>query len=504
MLASGQLAEAENRYRQLIAAVPLAAEPWHELGLVQLRANRLELAAQSLQRAIALDPNLSTCHGNLGGIYQKLNRSADALVCFERALQLSGPSPELSNNLGLALKNLGRKDEALVAFGDALTLRPDYVNALFNRGSLLMSLSCLDEATADFDRAVALAPDDFDAQLSLGVAHFVAARLDAALVCFERALALVPDRPEPRRNRALAWLLQGDYEHGWPELEYRLQCEDCRPRTTDKPRWDGGPLSGRKLLIHAEQGLGDTLQFIRYLALVEPLGETVKVEVQPPLMRLLEASGFGRWLVARGGEVEYDVHCPMMSLPNTLCQVTHDPYWGATYLAPDERLAAAWATRLGTLDGLKIGIAWSGSTDHAQNHYRSAPVAEFAQLAAIPGVCLISLQKGPPRSQLAELPPGMEVIDWTDELDETTGAFMDTAAVVRNLDLVVSVDTSIAHLAGGMGAPVWLALQKSPDWRWGLSGTQTAWYPSMRLFRQPRFGDWTAVFTDMAAALRDL
>jgi tetratricopeptide (TPR) repeat protein len=503
LFTAGQFAPAEHLYRQLIAAVPQAADPWHELGLVQLKDDHLELAAQSVQKAIALDSDTAVYHSNLGGIYQKLDRSADALVCFERALHLAGPSPELSNNLGLALKGIGRKDAALAAFDDALKVRPDYVNALFGRGSLLMSMGRLDEATADLERAIALAPDDVDAQSSLGLAHLIAARIDAALECFQRGVALLPDRPECRLNRAVTWLLMNDYQQGWPEFESRLDCRDSRPRETDKPRWDGRRLDG-KLLIHAEQGLGDTLQFIRYVALVEPLASTMIVEVQPALMKILQASGFGPWLAARGGDVEYDVHCPMASLPYTFFDAEPLPYWNKPYLAADERLSIAWADRLRAIDGFKVGIVWSGSTQYSLNHFRSVSIAEFAPLAAVPGVRLISLQKGTPSLQLDELPAGMQVIDWSDELDESAGAFMDTAAVIRNLDLVVTVDTSIAHLAGGMGAPVWMPLQLSPDWRWGLHGDETLWYPSMRLFRQRQLGDWTGVFAEMAASLGEL
>ncbi|MEX0679701.1 MAG: tetratricopeptide repeat protein [Pirellulales bacterium] len=504
LLGAGRLEQAEPIYRQLLEAVPEAAEAWHELGILHVQADRPEAAAECLQKAVALAPDSAAYHSNLGAVHRQLKRTVAALACFQRAVQLSSPSPQLFNNLGLALKDAGNEDEALAAYDDALKVRDDYANGHFNRANLLLTIGRVDEAIAAYRRAIELVPNDAEAHYRLGIAHYDEPQLDAALACWDRALALRPHYPEARRNRALVWLRREDYARGWAEWESRLECEGFVTRDCPQPRWDGAPVPGRTLLLHAEQGLGDTLHFIRYVELARPLAGALKVEVQAPLIPLLANSGYGRWLVRQGDPVQCDVHCPLLSVPFTLAERGGAPYWNGPYLVPDPQRVAAWERRLGAIGGFKVGIVWAGNPDHPNDRFRSVRLAEFARLATVPGVRLVSLQKGAGRSRLAEMPGDVQVIDFGDELDESSGAFMDTAAVIRHLDLVVTVDTAMAHLAGGMGAPVWLLLQRSPDWRWMLDGQETPWYPSMRLFRQRKLHEWDAVFADLAEQLRQL
>lgn len=504
LLGAGRLEQAEPVYRQLLDTVPEAADVWHEMGMLQFQAGRLEAAVECMQKAIALAPDSAAYHSNLGAVQLKLKRPAEALACFQRAVELSEPTPLLYNNLGLALKDAGREEEALAAYDEALKLREDYANGHFNRANLLLTIGRIAEAIADYRRAIELQPNDAEAHYRLGIAYYDEPQLDAALTCWERALKLRPHYPEARRNRALVWLRRGDYARGWAEWEFRLECEGFVTRACAQPRWDGAPVPRRTLLVHTEQGLGDTLHCIRYVELLRPLAGALKVEVQAPLLPLLASSGFGNWLVRQGDPVECDVHCPLLSLPFTLSDRGGVPYWNGPYLAPDPQLVAAWESRLRAAGGFKVGIVWAGNPEHPHDRFRSVRLAAFAPLAEIPGVRLISLQKSPGREQLAKTPPDMRVIDFGDELDESSGPFMDTAAVIRHLDLIITVDTAIAHLAGGMGAPVWLLLQCSPDWRWMLDGHQTPWYPTMRLFRQRQLHDWDGVFAEVAESLRRL
>jgi tetratricopeptide (TPR) repeat protein len=504
LIGAGQLERAEAVYRQLLAAAPQAAELWHEMGLVQMQSGRAEAAVGFLQRAAELEPTSATFHSNLGAVYRMLKRNDDAVGSFRRALACGPPPAELCNNLALVLKDSGQSDDALRWFDEALRIRPDFANAHFNRGNLLLDVGRLDEAIESYHRALALNPADAGVHCKLGVAHYDQGQLDMALAAFDRALALLPNYPEVRRNRGLALLAQGQYEQGWAEFAWRLECDGFGKRAFSQSQWDGSPLAGRTLLAHAEQGLGDTLQFVRYASLVEESGGQVLLDVPSALVPLLRQSGFGQWIVEPAPAAGFDVQCPLMSLAGYLPDRAGRPFWRETYLAADPQLVADWGTRLSDMPGFKVGIVWAGNPDHPHDRFRSVHLAEFARLAEIPGVQLISLQKGAGRRELDAVTPALPAVDLGGELDDRTGAFMDTAAVMRHLDLVVTVDTSIAHLAGGLGNKVWVALHASPDWRWLDRGATTAWYPSMRLFRQATFDCWPPVFEEMALKLKRL
>ena len=502
-LASGRLAEAEPIYRQLAAAAPRVPEVWHELGLVLLHMGRLDEATHCLERATQLSPANADFQSNLGAAYRQQNRPDAAAECFRRALEIGPATAALHNNLALALKDLQQFDAALPEFDQALALQSDFANGHFNRANLLLALGRLDEAIAGYRRALELQPDDSGAWCKLGIAHYDKSELDPALACFDRALALAPDYPEARRNRALVWLSQGDYARGWPEWESRLLCQDIARPPAVAPQWRGEPLVGRTILLHDEQGLGDTLQFVRYVPLVERLGGQVRLQVKQALVPLLRESGYDHWLVAPGQRLAADYQCSLLSLPAMLLKEYARPYWGGSYLAADLERAAAWRPRIRSSDALQVGIAWAGNPDHPHDRFRSVQLEAFAPLAAVPGVRLVSLQKGKASEQLAAsgLPFNVERLsgDW-----DAGGAFLDTAAIMRNLDLVISVDTSIVHLAGGLGVPCWVALQFAADWRWTLTGSETPWYPSIRLFRQRALHDWNSVFARLADELSKL
>jgi tetratricopeptide (TPR) repeat protein len=498
-LSAGRYAEAESIYQQLVAAVPQMPDGWHELGVAQLQGGNSAAAIVSLERAVALEPASAMYWSNLGAAYRQSQRPIDALRCFSQSLACGGPSPQIHSNLGLARKALGQQAEALADFDAAIALAPNYATAHFNRANLLLETGRVDEAIAGYRRSLELEPHDAGALCKLGVAYGDAGNYPAALDCYERSIVEQLGYPEPRRNRAMVWLSQGDYRRGWPEFEWRLKCSGFTPRVPEASRWYGEPLAGRTLLVHAEQGLGDTLQFVRYVPLLESFGGNVRLEVQPALSPLLRESSFGCWLTAPGIREPYDFQCPLMSLPLYATPAAYS-FWGGAYLHPNRELVAAWEPRVRALPGLRVGIAWAGNPDHEHDRFRSVPLDALAPLASVPGVTLISLQNGAAREQIARAP--FAVTDFGPAVDEAAGAFMDTAAIMRHLDLVISVDTSIVHLAGGMGVPAWLPLQFSPDWRWMQSGSTTPWYPTLRLFRQPQLHAWTPVFAEMADSLR--
>ncbi len=313
-----------------------------------------------------------------------------------------------------------------------------------------------------------------------------------------------PGYREVRRNQALIWFARGEYRKAWPAFAARLECNDYVRREVAAPLWDGAPLAGRTLFVHAEQGLGDTLHFVRYLPLAARTAARVWFDPQSALRPLLAQSGFADFLVPEGGPLPpFDVHAPLLSLAAHLPDDRGEPYWPGAYLSADRRLVEHWRARLQRAPGCKIGIAWSDNAAYGYDHYRSTRLANFAPLAAIPGVQLISLQRGAGHEQLAEAGGQMNLLDLGAQLDVHRGAFMDTAAVMESLDLVISVDTSIGHLAGALDKPVWLALPFVADWRWLATGDTTAWYPATRMFRQESFNAWSPVFADMAKALRE-
>ncbi len=500
LVVTGQLDKAVELYRRITQVEHEADELWNELAILHLRMQQLNAGVDCLRRAVALSPNNLNYHAMLGTALQMMKRPAEAVDSFERALEIGPPAAQLFNNLALALKDAGRTDDALRAFDEALTVQPDYVNGHFNRGNLLFGLGRLDEAVADYRHAARLAPDDAAAMCKLGMALYDLGRLDEALSTYNKALQIKPDYPDVRRNRALIWLSRGQYVQGWPEYEWRLKCDGATKRSVDAPRGEGQDLKGCTLFVYAEQGLGDALQFIRYLPLVLEMHGSVLADVHARLVPLLAQSGFGQHLVQAGSTPTCDFHCPLMSLPGSVPATRGEPYWGGRYLAANPQLVAKWKDRLREITGFKIGIAWAGNPDHPHDRFRSADLRQFAPLATVPGARLISLQKGPGSEQLAHVGREFDVVDLGPELD-SSGAFMDTAAVMQNLDLVITVDTAVAHLAGGLGVRVWVSLEYSPDWRWLSEGDSTVWYPSMRLFRQRELGGWPRVFAEMAVEL---
>jgi len=507
-LSAGDFGQAEGVYRQLVDAAPQVPDLWHELGIVYLQTQRASEAVNCLQKAALLQPDSVPYQGNLGAAYRAAGQPQAAVECFRRALQLAPPTAELLNNLALSLKDAGQGDEALQALDQALRLRADYANGHFNRANLLVEQGRLSEAAAGFRRVLELAPRDAAAHCKLGMVHYDLGELAAALACYEQALRLQPDYPEARRNRALIWLAQGDYARGWPEYQWRLNCLDYGSHGVGLPLWDGSPLAGRRLLIYGEQGLGDTLQFVRYLPkLAEQMGASpavsgsqVRLVAQPALAALLRQSGLGAWLCDAPQPDQFDMQCPLMNLP-MLLSAGGQPWWPGPYLFAAAERATHWGGVLAEQPGLKVGLSWAGNAANPHDRFRSMHRGEWTRLLRVPGVRWISLQQGESQHQIAATGVADQVLDLGPSLDPSGQAFLDTAAVMESLDLVITVDTSIAHLAGGLGEPVWVALSRSPDWRWLEQGSTTAWYPTMRLFRQSRLGDWSAVMDAMASAL---
>lgn len=467
---AGDLRSAEHIYRQVIAVSAADANAWCFLGMA--------------------------CHDQ--------SRFDEAIEAYRKALDLQPDFPIVFSNLGNTLKQQGKLEEAEASCREALRLKPDYSTAFNNLGVALVAQGRLVEASESFERALALMPNDAVTHSNLSAALVRQGKYAEAEANSKQALSLNPNYAEAHKNQGIVWLLLGDFERGWPEYEWRWNCPGLKMPAYSAPLWQGEPLDGRTILLHHEQGLGDTLQFVRYATVLKQQGAgRVVVKAQKPLMKLL-ASGEGiDELVCDDASLpRFDTHVPMLSVPGIL-KTTFDTIPGQVpYIHPGPQLVAKWKQRLDKYEGFKIGIAWQGSPDFHADAQRSIPLRHFAKLAAVLGIRLFNFQKGFGTEQLDALNGQFEVVCFGDELDGEAGPFMDTAAIMRNLDLVIAPDTSIIHLAGALGVPAWIALSISPDWRWFLNRDDSPWYPTVRLFRQQTLGDWDDVFTRMADALQ--
>ncbi len=500
----GALDEAERLSRAVLAADLRNFEAHHLLAVVEARRGRQIEALASYDRALALRPDDPQLLSNRGVTLGELGRPEEALASYNRALALRPDHAPALSNRGNALRALRRFEEALASYDRALALRPDFPEALSNRGTTLHDLRRYAEAIDSYDKALARRPDYAHALSNRGLALQQLKRFAEALASYDKALAAVPGYQDCHSNRALLLLLLGCFDDGWREYEWRRRGPAWPPRRSAAPEWQGEELRGRRLLLYAEQALGDAIQFARFVPFLAERGGEIIVEVQPSLCGLMQSLGGASQVVRQGGDDDslpaIDFHLPLMSVPAVLgLDETQIPA-AVPYLAADPVRVAAWTSRLP--DGeFRIGIAWQGNILSAA---RAVPLRAFAPLGEIPGVRLISLQKGAGVEQLEELPDGMFVDSLGPDFDTGDDGFLDAAAVMMHLDLVITNDSAVAHLAGALGRPVWILLVEVPDWRWMLGRADTPWYPTARLFRQRRRDDWGEVLARVAAALMPL
>jgi tetratricopeptide (TPR) repeat protein/glycosyltransferase involved in cell wall biosynthesis len=535
----GQRDAAVASFRQAVALKPDYAEAHNNLGLALREGGQRDAAEASFRRAVALKPDYAEALGNLGILLDELGKHDETVETLRSLVALRPDDADALNSLAMGLKNQRKLDEAAESLRRALALRPDFAEAHSNLGIVLGERGEHAEAVESLRRAVALKPDYAEAHSNLGVALRNQDELGEALASFRRAVAVKPDYADGYRNlgvvlgdlgaldealasywraveeksdyadayfgAALALLLKGDLEQGFSHYEWRWKCPQfaSADRRFVQPCWDGGPLNGRTILLHAEQGLGDTLQFVRYAPLVAARGGRVVVECQAELAPLLQGLGGASQVVARGEPLPlFDLHAPLLSLPHLLGTTLETVPAEAPYLraAPDR--ADAWAEYLDRAveaTGLRVGLVWAGNPDHKGDRHRSMSLGALAPLARVPGVQFVALQKGAGAAQAEAPPDGMTLTN----LGPLLADFADTAAVLEQLDLVITVDTSVAHLAGALGRPVWVLLAFAPDWRWLRQRDDSPWYPTARLFRQERHGDWEGVLARVASALSE-
>jgi tetratricopeptide (TPR) repeat protein len=463
----GRLEEAEGLYLQVLAREPRHLDARHMLGVLRAYQNRNREAHDLIAPVVAADPNNALALANLG-------------------------------NVLLALERL---DEALVVFDRSLAINPDYSAALLSRANLLQPLLRYEESLADYNRLLGLVPDYAEAWSNRGQALQNLGQLEEALDSFRRAEALDPVMAEAPLSRSLCHLLMQDFENGLPLYEWRKQMpKPMEARVYAQPLWTGAEdISGKTLFCYIEQGLGDAIQYYRYVRLALERGARVVLSVPTQLVELLKRATPSVELIG-WGEVPYafDSHIPLASIPLAVGMIVDTIPAADHYLTAEPARIAQWKEKIGS-HGLRIGIAWQGNNLVMGSEGKSFSVAALAPIAAMPGVRLIGLQKNAGSEQLKALPAGMTVETY--DFDNGPDAFLDTAAMMMACDMVISADTAPAHLAGALGAPTWVALKHVPDWRWFLDRTDSPWYPSLRLFRQPVLNDWTNVFAAMAREL---
>jgi Flp pilus assembly protein TadD len=494
-----QRPEAIALFRRAARLEPDETRAHYNLGVALAEEKNHAEALIAFQEAVRSQPKCAEAHYGLGNVLGELGRDEEAVTAFRTALRLQPDHAGALHNLGAALTRLRRGGEAAVFLEQAVRLRPEFAEAFNSLGLAYVEQGKFAAAEASFRQALQLDPGSVDAHTNLGSAFKEQGRLEEAVACYDLALTLKPECATTHWNRALAWLQMGDFALGWREYEWRWERKGATPPPYRQPLWDGSPLDGRTILLHAEQGLGDMLQFIRFVALVKEKGGKVIVAAPLPVVELLATCEGVDGTVTEGqGFPTFDVQAPLMSLPFLLGTTLETLPRQVPYLKADAAKVERWGRRLGELPGFKIGISWQGNPRHKWDRHRSFPLKALEPLARVEGVSLVSLQKGAVAEQIAALGERFAVVDLGAELTD----FTETAAVMRHLDLVVCCDTSVAHLAGALGVPVWVALARFVDWRWLRGRNDSPWYPSMRLFRQKRLGQWKSLFRRMARELR--
>lgn len=504
LTAENQLSEALEVAQKATALDPRNVVSWRALARVHEHRGAWREAAEVYHRCVTIDPSSWEVWLDLGRALQNAGDLPSAERALQQALDRNPTSAETLRHLGNVYSGQKRGDAALSSFRQALQLNPNAPEIWTDFGNLQQELRDYDEAKNCYDRAIALAPCNPEAHFNLGVLWQRLGDMDLALSSFKKAIDSRPEFVEAHWYTAFILLSRGEFERGWDEYEWRLRQKEYVPRPIRQPIWDGSSLDGRRVLVHDEQGYGDTFQFVRFLPFVAARGGEVVFECHRGLGTILRGCRGCDQLIERDAadavpRVPFDTHIHLMSLPAVLGIGGRIPA-EIPYIRPDPGLVQSWRERLAADRRFKVGICWAGSANHTNELNRACSLADFYPLSQLPDVSLYSLQLGPGSEQAFNPPDGMYITEFTKEMDRAA-RFVDTAALMQNLDLIISIDTSIVHLAGALGRPVWTLLCATPDWRWLQGRRDSPWYPTMRIFRQKEPGNWSDVFAEVADAL---
>lgn len=499
---SGELSLAQVIYQQVLAAFPEHPDALHLLGLVEFQLGRMDRAQELIGQAIRLAPGAAHFQANLGLVLAGMGKWMEAIAAYERALEMHANFPAAQNALGRVLAQYGETlhqsgelESAAATYRRALSYLPDLPEVQNNLGAVLIELGRAEESVGACRSAIKLRADLPEAWNNLGSALRDSKRFDEAINAYETAERIRPNWADPGFDRGAVMLLRGQMPAGWKLLESRWHDPAMAElaRHFSKPVWDGSELHGKTILLHAEQGFGDAIQFIRYVPMVAARGGKVIVARPRELDRLFrQIKGVEQWVTPGDRMPAYDVHCSLMSLPMNFGTKLATIPAHVPYLSADPELVDPWKGRLSDVGaGRKVGLVWSGRPTHRRDRMRSLPLATLDPLSKLSSIRFVALQ------------PGVPGAPWMVDLTQHIQDFADTAGLISQLDLVITADTAVAHLAGAMGRPVWVMLPFMPDWRWMLDRSDSPWYPMMRLFRQERAGDWAGVIGRVAGELMD-
>jgi FkbM family methyltransferase len=490
-----QVDEAIQHYQQAVVLMPDYANAHHNLGMALYRQEKIDDAIAHYRTAVALEPHHASAHNSLGVALYRKDKLDDAIEHYRQAIAQQPNYISAHDNLGIALKQQGKLDEATHHFQRAIALHPEYANAYINLGNTMRDMGDINQAIAYCQEAIRLQPNNADAHNSYGCLLVDLCRFHDAIASFETAVRHRPDFADAHLNLGIILLQIGDFQRGLPEYHWRWKTKQCPDLRYTQALWDGSNLEGKTILLTAEQGFGDTIQFARYAPLVAQRGGTVIIACQKPLVRLLSTiPGVSRCVDRDKDNVDIHTHAPFLELPY-LFQTTLN-----TIPKQIPYLSSSPHPFIPTLSSstFNIGFVWATNPSNSTATRRSATFAHFLSLLEIPNISLYSLQKDPPEADRPLLQTHDRVYDLSDQLND----FADTATAIAQLDLIITVDTAVAHLAGALGKPTWTLLPHVADWRWLLDREDTPWYPTMRLFRQTTPGDWVEVFGRVAQALR--
>jgi tetratricopeptide (TPR) repeat protein len=534
---AGRLDQAESLYRAAVAHNANDVRALHLLGtlLIQRRQPALavsplrhaaQLAPQSpdahfaladalrmngdaagadpeYRKSIAIRPLFPPAHNGLGLALVQQNKLQSAVMAWERAIQLKPDYAEAHANLGAALAQLKKPTEAATILRKAIALNPNFAPAHNNLANVLDELEDSDGAVEHWTKALQLVPNYFDALVNLGKTVQRRGEHDRAMALLNNAVTLRPNDPDARFLRGMALLLKGNFTEGFADSAWRMQCKELNidPRNFIEPPWDGTPQPDKTILLRAEQGFGDVFQFIRYAPMVRQRCKQIVLECQAELAELMRAvKGIDVVVVRNQGLPPFDFHAPLLDLPRLLGTTLTTIPAEVPYLSADPARVEKWAQIIATdPPGKRIGLLWSGTPHHGNDRNRSITLRQLDPLAGIKGVSFMTLQKGAAATQVSDSTLKLRLVDHTPRLTD----FGETAALMQHLDLIVTVDTSVAHLAGAMARPVWVLLPFAPDWRWMLDRSDSPWYPTMRLFRQPQPGQWDPVIRAVGSAFSE-
>jgi tetratricopeptide (TPR) repeat protein len=500
--AAGNLDQAAAALERAAQLQPKDCKVLNDWGVCLAKQGKLDQAISIFKRTLRNDARWIAAHKNLIFALTQQRKPADAEAAARNWIEIEPHSVEAINQLGSVLAGNGRLTDAMDCWTAALKIAPTDADANANLGRALGELNRHEEAIAPLQQAVATRPDSVELLCQLGSNFVHLHRYDQARSAFDRALAIQPDNAMARGKRALLALLTGDFATGWRDYEWRWKEKDFphNRRYAHVPQWKGSDIAGKTILLHSEQGLGDSIQFVRYAPLVAQRGANVVLQCQPEVVSLLaKVQGVSEIVSNEQTPPRFEVQCPLMSLPLAFGTTVTTIPATVPYLTAEPAVVERWRPRLAAAGKRKIGLVWAGRPTHRKDRARSIPLAAFAPLAAVKDVQFFALQKGPAESEARTPPAGMQLVSLGPELTD----FLDTAAVIEQLDLLISVDTAVVHLAGAMNKPVWTLLADVNDFRWLRGRDDSPWYPSMRLWRQTAGGDWSTVIDRLATELNN-